>query len=95
MATNFVTLRCRARSVASFYSYGCGCRSFATVFILAVAAATVRKIPDAICKEKNQGMFGSKDSQRNFRGINFKEKESLDTVWNGGTLISFSKERKS
>ena len=63
--------------------------------MLTVAAATVRKIPDAICKEKNQGMFGSKDSQRNFRGINFKEKESLDTVWNGGTLISFSKERKS
>jgi hypothetical protein len=47
--------------------------------MLAVAATTVRKIPNVICKVKNQGLFGSKDSKK-IRGINFKEKESIDSI---------------
>ena len=69
--------------------------AFAIVFYAGRCSSQSQKNTNTICKAKNHGVFGSKDSQRNFRGINFKEKESLDTVWNGGTLISFSKERKS
>jgi hypothetical protein len=36
--------------------------------------------------------FRSKDSQRNFERINFKGKESHDSVWNEGKLSSFPKE---
>jgi hypothetical protein len=39
------------------------------------------------------GLFGSKDFQKNFGGINSKGKESLHSVWNEGMLNSFPKER--
>ena len=69
--------------------------AFAIVFYAGRCSSQSQKNTNTICKAKNHGVFGSKDSQRNFRRKYAKEKESLDSVWNEGTLISFSKERES